>query len=245
MQQTSEKSKTMEISIENTFWDYLQFNWYYWLRSKFALVLLAILLFPVGWIMLDVAREWDFSSFLGVIVFSIMVVIVSGIVVLFMALIILLSTFVAYKGRNPKLAESKLRVAESGLVAEASVGRSELQWSAVRAIEQNKHCIFIFFNAYAACVVPKRAFANKAEADKFFNYTSELWGKSREVSEQPSAGQKPRASAARRNPIPDRPPDHHPQSKGGRQNGGKNGNGRSLKKKAADHDRQRRSEKPR
>ncbi len=169
----------MEISYKNSFWDHLQFNLYLILHSKIALIILLVpILFNVGWLAFDLLRSPRSSSAVAKVISLIILCIGGfGVLLLLLMFVVLIGAFATYFGRNAKWDEAKIQVTENNLITEASVGRSEIQWSGIKAIKQNKRFIFIFLSAYMACVVPKRAFATEADANRFFAYITELWEK--------------------------------------------------------------------
>lgn len=168
----------MEISYRNSFWDYVQFTLYTTLRSKLSLIFIVPALFILGDLALDAWRTTQESSlFVRVIVFSIFFIVGLVAFLLLVLVIILIGSFVMYAGRNVKWDQAKIQATENGFTTEASVGRSEVQWSGVKAIKQNKRLIFIFISTYMAFIVPKHAFAQETDANKFFTYINELWEK--------------------------------------------------------------------
>ncbi len=172
----------MEISYKNSFQDFIQFNLYYLFHSKIALLIMALVLVPLGHLALDVARDVGFSTFGKVIVFSTVSIMGFGVFLVFVMILLLLAVFFSYRAHLAKWGICKIQIAESALVAESKVARSEVQWAGIEAIRRSKGLTLIWVTKRMAYLVPKRAFANETEANRFFAYANELWEKNKHTN---------------------------------------------------------------
>jgi YcxB-like protein len=167
----------MEISYRNSFGDFLRFSLYYILRSKLSLIALGFVLFAIGRLALDVARGVHFSLPGKIIAFSIVLLGGFGGFLILVLILILISAFFSYRAYCAKWSACKIQVTENSLLAESPVARTEIQWQGIEAIKQTRSLILIYVTKRMAYLVPKRAFANEIDANKFFADLSERWGK--------------------------------------------------------------------
>ncbi len=72
-----------------------------------------------------------------------------------------------------------LSVSESGIVAEFVTGRTQLPWSKIRKIHQTRNHILIYLSGRAAFVIPRRSFADHANAEQFFETSQRFWENSK------------------------------------------------------------------
>jgi len=165
----------MEISYKNNFWDFVQFHLYQISRSKISLAALALVLFSVGRLALDVAQRVRFSLFGKIIAFNIVVVGGFTLFLVFVLILILMSAFATYLVHRGKSGECKVQASDNGLIVETSIARSEIKWTGIEAIKQNKSLILIYVTKRMAYLVPRRVFANKADANKFFTDVTQHW----------------------------------------------------------------------
>jgi hypothetical protein len=166
----------MEISYKNNFQDFLHFNLYSILNSKISLLALGLVLFAIGRLALDVAREVHFSSLGKMIAFSLVLIGGFGMFVVVIMILILISVFFSYRAYIAKWSECKIQLTENCLLVESPAAQSEIQWKTIEAIKQNKRLILIYVSKRMAYLVPKRSFAHETDANKFFTSLSERWG---------------------------------------------------------------------
>jgi hypothetical protein len=67
-----------------------------------------------------------------------------------------------------QLGRHRLVLTEDGLVESTAVGESRTSWAGVDRVEQNPDYIFIYTAPAAAHVIPKRAFRDVREAERFY-----------------------------------------------------------------------------
>jgi hypothetical protein len=67
-----------------------------------------------------------------------------------------------------QLGRHKVVLTESDVVESTAVGESRTSWAGVHRIEQNPRYIFIYTSPAGAHVIPKRAFRDTQEAERFY-----------------------------------------------------------------------------
>ena len=66
------------------------------------------------------------------------------------------------------LGKHKIILNDNDVVEMTEVGESKTSWRGVHRLEQSDEYIFVYTTAIGAHVIPKRAFANRNDADKFW-----------------------------------------------------------------------------
>lgn len=80
--------------------------------------------------------------------------------------------------QNPHLAGvTTVTLDEHGVHVEAEAGRLDVEWGMFKRIEQTQDCIYLLYGQSLATIVPKRTFRNEAEAQAFFRFARESWGR--------------------------------------------------------------------
>jgi hypothetical protein len=67
-----------------------------------------------------------------------------------------------------QLGKHRVALTEGGVVESTAVGESRTSWAGVDRIEENPRYIFIYTSPAAAHVIPKRAFSDMREAERFY-----------------------------------------------------------------------------
>ncbi len=70
-----------------------------------------------------------------------------------------------------QLGRHKVVLGGDGVVESTAVGKSSTSWAGVDRIEQNPQYIFIYTSRAAAHVIPKRAFRDMQEAERFYQFS--------------------------------------------------------------------------
>jgi hypothetical protein len=70
-----------------------------------------------------------------------------------------------------QLGRHQVVLGEDGVVESTAVGESRTSWAGVDRIEQNPQYIFIYTSPAAAHVIPKRAFRDMQEAERFYQFS--------------------------------------------------------------------------
>jgi hypothetical protein len=69
-----------------------------------------------------------------------------------------------------QLGRHRIVVSEDGLVESTAVGESRTSWAGVDRIEQNSDYIFVYTSPAAAHIIPKRAFEDERDAERFYTF---------------------------------------------------------------------------
>jgi hypothetical protein len=67
-----------------------------------------------------------------------------------------------------QLGRHKVVLTEDGVFESTAVGESRTSWAGVHRIEQSPQYIFIYTSPAAAHMIPKRAFRDMQEAERFY-----------------------------------------------------------------------------
>lgn len=157
----------MEIKIEFTRNDYLEFNKYYYFKKKFKKSLIIPGFFILLWVVI-----MNFNESFNPILILTELVIFSLVWAVFM--------FISYKfsfyriSRIPDekgeiLGEKTYILSEDGLKELTKNGESFIKWIGIKSIEENENYIFIFIDKILAHVIPKRYFSDIQEMQKFLS----------------------------------------------------------------------------
>ena len=76
------------------------------------------------------------------------------------------------KPNQGQLGVHKITLNESGVVERTVVGESHTTWAGVHRIEQDRDYIFIYTQAHAAHVIPKRGFSSAQQAEAFYHFAT-------------------------------------------------------------------------
>ena len=74
-----------------------------------------------------------------------------------------------------KIAQGPFEVTfdEKGMVSQSSVGRVELAWDAFQKLIESPRCFLLIYSKYGYVTLPKRAFADEEEINRFRALTGE------------------------------------------------------------------------
>ncbi len=70
-----------------------------------------------------------------------------------------------------QLGAHRIVVSEDGVIESTAVGESRTSWAGVDRVEQNPDYIFIYTAPTAAHLIPKRAFKDTQEAERFYQFS--------------------------------------------------------------------------
>ena len=167
----------MEVTYRNRPWDQFLFSLYQTPRVRNTQIAFGFVLLIFSRVNLDAVRQMEVTLANKVAVFVIM-----GIAeIVFMLIVLLLFTGLSVltsQQKNTRM-DCKVLASANGLVVESSEGRNERKWSGIHKIGQNSSFIFIYLSDRMAYVIPKNAFTDSTEAEKFFRYVYGLWGRSK------------------------------------------------------------------
>lgn len=158
----------MEIRVQLTRQDYLEFNKFVFLRSRMKRNIIIALIFTISWIVyLNYNQPFYFLMLLiELVAFS-----------LFWAIFILASYWVtlARVKKIPDengeiLGEKTYKFDDEGLKQISVNGESFTRWNAIKSIEVNKNYIFLFVDKIVAYVIPKRVFEDSVEMTSLIDF---------------------------------------------------------------------------
>lgn len=160
----------MTIRYRNTFGDILALSFYTYLRSPVVVGSFVLMLGILSVIIVGAIPE-RFTVVEKVVMF----VVWEGIALLFFSALTALSVVLSLISRKNKtvLTEHTLILAEEYFVEETNFNRTEHKWHGVQKLVRTRRHIFIFLAQYLAHAVPRRAFANDAEWNAFYQFCEE------------------------------------------------------------------------
>jgi hypothetical protein len=172
----------MEVIYRNRFRDLVWFDFYLKPRTRSSQILYILLFILLGYNLFEVLKYTHLSLLTNTIVFILLVAAFLLVMIILEFIYLVFLQIVSSHQRLQVKHDSKVSVLDSGVVTESAIGRSEIKWSGIVNIQQSKNYILFFLSERAACLIPKRAFANKADADKFFAYACQLWENAKNVA---------------------------------------------------------------
>lgn len=159
----------MTISYRNGFGDRLAFAAYHLPRKPLVMLMTAaFFLFFTFEIVFPAARSLPANQPMVVraIAFFMVEMLLLLVLVVFWAGITLL-TMISTRNK-PLYCQRSLTVGDESFVTESEYGRSETKWTLVQKLARTKSHIFMFLGQDNAIVVPRRAFENSDQWDKFY-----------------------------------------------------------------------------
>jgi YcxB-like protein len=161
----------MEIKIDFTRKDFLEFNKYVFLKKRIKKSISIAVFFILLWLIIMNLNK-PFSPILiltELVVFSL-------VWVLFMFLSYKFSFFRISKMPDDKgeiLGEKTYILTDDGLKQVSEYGESFVKWIGIKSLEENENYLFIFVDKIAAYVIPKRYFSNMSETKEFIKTLNE------------------------------------------------------------------------
>lgn len=157
----------MEINVNITRQDYIDFNVFYQFNKRRKEKLLMLIGFSFG---LPFILNLIFQVPFYLIDFLYEVLNVAIIYSLLMVIFIYISIFIYSKLPSKTgvfLGPKKFVIAEEGFIEDSEINHNILKWSGIKSMDQNKNSIFIFIEFNAAQIIPKRYFKNSDEMNNF------------------------------------------------------------------------------
>ena len=187
----------MEATYKIGFWDMVWFNFYQIPRTLTGQISIGIIALALGYVIFSAfgdntdATDTTFPFWINVLSYIILyIVVLVAILLAIVALIFLVLGFTyitSQSQRQQTKKECKLSVSENGVISESSIGRSEIKWSGIVKIRQSRNYILFYFSERAALLIPKRVFVNRADAEKFFNYSYQIWERAKNIGASQTA----------------------------------------------------------
>ena len=171
----------MTITYRNGFRDWLAFQAYCVPRNPITILTsIGFFIFVTTQVVLPRAHAMPSSVPLAACVFGFIVVELALIafILVFLGLITILPML--YPRDKLLYCDRKLRIDNDAFYIESEYNRSETRWSVVRKMVRTPSYIFMFLSQHNAVVVPRRAFEEAAEWDKFYGLCHKLRGESSE-----------------------------------------------------------------
>jgi len=167
----------MEIEYELTPDDFYYFQWRAATKSKFAkrarykAYLAVFFLFFTLFVLSGIDSEGFHLSRASFIWIAVYFPVIALIMLFFERRAIRRGILDLMKDEKPgrgQLGTHKIVLNEAGLVESTAVNQSRHSWAGVDRVEQDRDYIFIYTQAHAAHIIPKRAFNSVHEAESFY-----------------------------------------------------------------------------
>jgi hypothetical protein len=98
---------------------------------------------------------------------------VAFLVILFLIVVTNLITAILlifiYRRDRGFLTEHSITISDRGLIEETEVNRTEVKWTAITRVVRTRRYILVFLSPIMAHIIPRRAFADSAECDRFYS----------------------------------------------------------------------------
>ena len=157
----------MEIEIEFTRKDYLEFNKYYYFKKRIKRALIVPAFFVLLWLIL-----LNFNRPFNPILILIELVVFSLAWGVFMFISYKLSLIRISRMPDEKgeiIGEKTYILSDDGLKEISKNGESFIKWIGVKSLEENENYVFIFIDKIMAHVIPKRYFSDTLELQEFMS----------------------------------------------------------------------------
>lgn len=163
----------MEISYKNSFADLIKFNLYHLPTIRLLQILLPIWLLFMSHAFYTIWQKTQTSIavlIIGMLLHDIFWLLVMG-------LTIFLVVVLSYLPRLNKsfITQHTIAISQSGLSEATAFNRTEYQWPGIVKISQNRHYFFVYTSQHGSHVIPRRAFADAASAQAFFDAMRHWW----------------------------------------------------------------------
>ena len=155
----------MEISVEITQEDYLDFNKFYFFKkkSKQRIIRTAVLAIIIA-VVSTYEYPFDLALFIAVVLLAFVVQLLF--IAIFMPILVRVMGYVPAKN-GVMLGKKTFRVTMEGLSEESENTTVFQKWKSIKSVDENKRSIFIFVDTIAAYIVPKRYFQNEEHLEEF------------------------------------------------------------------------------
>jgi hypothetical protein len=162
--------EVLETTYRNNFWDIVWFNLYQTPRSRTSQISFVIIILIVTFLLFSSLSDTELSF--GDKIFTYVIILISifiGIAMINFA--ILGFMYVVRQFDIRAIQNCKLSVSEGGAISETPFKNRGIKWSEIEKIQQSSRYIMLYLSDRAALLIPKRAFANKFDAERFFEYS--------------------------------------------------------------------------
>ena len=170
--------EVLEITYRNNFWDIIWFNLYQTPRSRTSQISYVIIIFAVTFLLFSSLSDTELSFSAKFLTYAIILTLIFiGLIVL--NFIILGFVYLVRQFDIRAIQDCKLSVSEGGAISETPFKNTGIKWSGIEKIQQNSRYIMLYLSDRAALLIPKRAFANKFDSERFFDYSLSCFEKSK------------------------------------------------------------------
>lgn len=159
----------MKLEYQLTRKDLGTFNaYYYWKNKTGSAILGAIIMSVMGFILINSNNRRELNMPVAIIC------LVIALLVYFLLIKLQLKKYGDYfKENGPMLSKKEVELTEQYFISTDTFEEIRIKWRAFSKIEAGKHAIYLFMESPMAVIIPKSAFDNEVQVDKFINYVKE------------------------------------------------------------------------
>jgi hypothetical protein len=163
------------VSFKLTPIDMLRGNLYALPRSLAMQLLAALIVIASAWQMYRAVQDLDSALLVKILTFIILEVRYLFVIGLVLAILLPLAILVMNLPSQNRtiMSEQQVIVSPDNFVTVTRYYRTECQWAAIEKLGQDRNLIYIYLSQSAACIIPKRVFQSKTEADQFFAFLAD------------------------------------------------------------------------
>ena len=164
----------MEVTYKKSKKEIFYIYWYRMLRIR-ILYLMAVL-FPVGFVLLDLSKNQSCTpSIISIVTtflyhFIHLVILYGGLLLIFSII-----SIISKKVVNQVMIQTTTKIAEDGIVIETPQNTTHFTWAGVVDVRQTKRFMFLYVSPNGSYAIPKRAFASAQAAEDFYRTAYDYW----------------------------------------------------------------------
>lgn len=152
----------MKLEIEITRLDYLNFNKYFFVKTRLKKTVFTGLITILSLQIILNRTEFD--------LFTTVVSTVVCVVVYFFAIYFsILSTESKPKDDSIILGSKEMEFNEDAILCESSAASSIVNWSIIKSLEEGRTAFYLFIESNSAFIIPKRYFKSEEQLNEFKN----------------------------------------------------------------------------
>jgi hypothetical protein len=169
----------LEITYRTNFWDIAWFNLYQTPRNRSVQISSALGIILISFLSFSILSATKYSIGMKVLInlLVLALIFIGNIALIFTILVI---KYVVRQFDIRAMQACKLSVSAAGVISETGFKNNAIKWSGIEKIQENSRYIMLYLSDTKAHLIPKRAFANESDAEKFFDYSNSCFKKSRE-----------------------------------------------------------------
>lgn len=167
--------KQIEVSYQNAFWDLLWFNLYQLPRARTFYIVNGLLLLSNALIVLVLLGDSEYPFFIKALTYMVITTLIFSIISV-LSLITLVVVYAYRKIQHHRTRQdSRVSISESGVTCESPSDLRQIKWSGVAKVQQSASYILIYLSDIEAFVIPKSAFHEGSDANRFLSQSLEYW----------------------------------------------------------------------